>query len=29
MSFTKKHTKKAIKDFGEVFTPEALVEEMK
>lgn len=28
MSFTKKHTKKAIKDFGEVFTPEFLVEEM-
>ncbi len=26
--FTKKHTKKAIKDFGEVFTPEPLVEEM-
>lgn len=28
MSFTKKHTKKAIKDFGEVFTPEFLVSEM-
>ena len=28
MSFTKKHTKKAIKDFGEVFTPESLVIEM-
>lgn len=26
--FKKKHTKNAVKDFGEVFTPEFLVEEM-
>lgn len=28
MSFKKKHSKKAIKDRGEIFTPEHLVEEM-